>query len=70
MEEWRQLGVLNYEMESATLFVICSTLGLKSGAIHSVLDVRNVSEHPDKSCYEESVNNCIDCVKLALQDLL
>jgi uridine phosphorylase len=70
MEEWRQLGVLNYEMESATLFVICSTLGLKAGAIHSVLDVRNVSEHPDKSCYEESINNSVDCVKLALQDLL
>ncbi len=37
-EEWRQLGVLNYEMESATLLTMCSVLGLKAGCIAGVVN--------------------------------
>jgi uridine phosphorylase len=31
--EWRRLGVLNYEMESATLLTMCSVFGLRGGCI-------------------------------------
>ena len=34
---WRALGVLNYEMEAATLFVMASTMGLRAGAVSGVI---------------------------------
>jgi uridine phosphorylase len=34
---WRSLGVLNYEMEAATLFVMASTMGLRAGAVLGVI---------------------------------
>ena len=37
-EEWRQLRVLNYEMESATLLTMCSALGLRSGCVTGVVN--------------------------------
>ena len=53
MEELRKLNVLNYEMESATLFTICSTMGLRAGCILGVLATRAKSEHPDIKSHEE-----------------
>jgi len=35
--EWQRLGVLNYEMESSTLFTVCSTLGLRAGCVCGVV---------------------------------
>ncbi len=37
-EEWRRLQVLNYEMESATLFTMCSALGLRGGCVTGVVN--------------------------------
>src|SRR6267378_3076341 len=34
---WRALGVLSYEMEAATLFVMASTMGLRAGAVSGVI---------------------------------
>jgi len=36
--EWQRLGVLNYEMEAATLFTVCSALGLRAGCVCGVVD--------------------------------
>ncbi|MCS7197544.1 MAG: uridine phosphorylase [Candidatus Bipolaricaulota bacterium] len=36
--EWQRLGVLNYEMEAATLLTMCSTLGLRAGCVCGVVD--------------------------------
>ncbi|MEL6890538.1 MAG: uridine phosphorylase [Actinomycetota bacterium] len=47
-EEWRSYGVLNYEMETATLFTMCSTQGLRSGCVAGVLVNRNDEETPDE----------------------
>jgi len=44
MEQWKQLGVLNYEMESASLFVIASTLGIRAGCITSIVSDRTLKE--------------------------
>ncbi len=38
--EWQQLGVLNYEMETASLFVTAQALGLKAGAVCGVVAQR------------------------------
>ena len=37
MEEWQKMGVINYEMESATLRTICSSQGLSAGMIARVI---------------------------------
>ncbi len=40
LQMWQQLGVLNYEMETATLFVVAKTFGLKAASICSVMATR------------------------------
>jgi len=37
-EEWRMLHVLNYEMESATLFTATASMGLEGGCITGVIN--------------------------------
>ena len=46
-KEWQNLGVMNYEMESATLFTMCSALGLKAACIAGVLVNRTRQEIPN-----------------------
>jgi uridine phosphorylase len=47
MDEWRSMGVLNYEMESATLFTMCASQGLRAGCVAGVLVNRTRQETPD-----------------------
>lgn len=44
LAEWRRLGVLNYEMESATLFTMCAANGWEAGCIAGVIALRTESE--------------------------
>ena len=44
-EEWRRLGVLNYEMEAATLLTLASTMGLRAGCAAGVVVNRTEGEH-------------------------
>lgn len=37
-EEWRRLGVLNYEMESATLLTMTASMGLRGGCVTGVVN--------------------------------
>jgi len=53
LEEWKRLGVLNYEMETATLFTMCRVLGLQAGAVCGVLVNRNSTEEVDSSLVEK-----------------
>lgn len=46
LDEWQSLGVLNYEMEAATLFTMCSALGLRAGCVAGVLVNRTRAETP------------------------
>lgn len=45
--EWQRLNVMNYEMESSTLFTMCAALGLKAGCIAGVIVNRTLQEIPD-----------------------
>jgi uridine phosphorylase len=47
LEEWQSMGVLNYEMESATLLTMCASQGLAAGCVAGVLVNRTVAETPD-----------------------
>ena len=49
LAEWQALGVLNYEMESATLFTMCSALGLRAGCVAGVIVNRHQQEIPDEA---------------------
>lgn len=44
LQEWQKLGALNYEMETSALFVVSQCLGLKAGAVCSVVAKRTDSE--------------------------
>ena len=44
MEEWRRIGVLNYEMESSTLFTMCAANGWQAGCVAGVIAHRTDSE--------------------------
>ncbi|MGO2013167.1 MAG: uridine phosphorylase [Pseudoalteromonas sp.] len=46
-DEWQKLGVMNYEMESATLFTMCAALGLKAACVAGVLVNRTRQEIPN-----------------------
>jgi uridine phosphorylase len=48
LADWQAMGVLNYEMESATLFTMCSSLGLRAGCVNGVLVNRTETETPDE----------------------
>jgi uridine phosphorylase len=48
LADWRALGVLNYEMEAATLFTMCSALGLRAGCVAGVLVNRAETETPSE----------------------
>ena len=49
VDEWRDMGVLNFEMESATLFTMCSVNGWQAGCVSGVIVNRTQQEIPDES---------------------
>jgi len=49
LDEWRSMGVLNYEMESATLFTMCASQGLRAGCVAGVIVNRDDGEIPDET---------------------
>ncbi|RJS92368.1 uridine phosphorylase [Salinisphaera sp. Q1T1-3] len=51
LAEWRQLGVMNFEMEAAALFTVCSTLGLEAGCLCGVIARRVESESVAHEAY-------------------
>lgn len=60
--EWEALGVLNYEMESATLFAMCSANGWRAGCVAGVLVNRHLKETPDPETIETAERNAIKVV--------
>ena len=44
ISDWRAIKVANFEMEAATLFTMCATMGLKGGTVCGVVAKRTDSE--------------------------
>lgn len=61
-EEWQQLHVLNYEMESATLFTMCAANGWRAGMVAGVLVNRTQQEIPDAEVHATVEANAVDVV--------
>jgi len=53
LEEWRQLRVLNYEMEVATLLTVARVFGLRAGALCGVLVNRLQEENVSPEVVEK-----------------
>jgi uridine phosphorylase len=58
-EEWRRLGVLNYEMEAATLLTMASAMGLRAGCAAGVVVNRTRSEHVTAEDLERGERNAV-----------
>lgn len=64
LDMWRQLGALNCEMETSTLFVVAQALGLSAASICGVVVARNRSEQPaGKEVYDLSQKRIYDVLK-------
>ena len=67
--EWAALHVLNYEMESATLFTMCSANGWRAGMVAGVLVNRNEQEIPDDAVHDRVEANAVAVVVEAARRL-
>lgn len=63
-EEYRRLNILNYEMETGTLFKMAGVYGFSAGCVCGVLAGRISSETIDQNSKESAQNNAI---RLALE---
>ena len=70
MAEWQAMGVLNYEMESATLFTMCATEGLQAGCIAGVLINRNHGETPNPQEIAEIETKVIQAALAAVGSII
>lgn len=69
MEEWQALGVLNYEMETASLFTVCRALGIKAAAVEGVVVKRTDSEAVIPNVYDVAMGYIFAMVKEAIRSL-
>jgi uridine phosphorylase len=70
MQEWQDLGVLNYEMESSTLFTMCASQGWRAACIAGVIVNRTEQEIPDPASMEKTETKAIAMVVAAAAKLL
>ncbi len=70
LQEWQSMGVLNYEMESATLLTMCASSGLKAGCVAGVLVNRTQQEIPDEAKVAAVEAKAIEIVVAAAKKLL
>jgi len=57
LKEWQKLNVLNFEMESSSLFVIANVFNLAAGTVCGVIVNRTKDEHPDDLLLQEVERN-------------
>ncbi|WP_025672963.1 uridine phosphorylase [Salinivibrio socompensis] len=70
MQEWQDMGVLNFEMESATLLTMCASSGLRAGCVAGVIINRTQKEIPDHATLKKTEARSIKVVVEAARKLL
>lgn len=70
LEEWRSMGVLNYEMESATLLTMCASSGLRAGCIAGVIVGRDTGELPDRDVAAQAEAHAVNAVVTAAKSMV
>jgi uridine phosphorylase len=59
IDEYHDLGVVNFEMEAGTLFKMGAVYGFAAGAVVAIIAQRNEAEAPDVGAIEAAVGNAI-----------
>ncbi|MEO6627941.1 MAG: nucleoside phosphorylase [Aquihabitans sp.] len=67
IEEYRDLGVLNFEMEAGTLFKMGGVYGFAAGCVCAIIADRTEGEAPDHERKDQAVANAIS-VAIAAAD--
>ncbi|MCO4204289.1 MULTISPECIES: uridine phosphorylase [Aeromonas] len=70
MKEWQAMGVLNYEMESATLLTMCTSQGLRAGMVAGVIVNRTQQEIPNAETMAKTESDAIKIVLGAARKLI
>jgi len=70
LKEWQALGVLNYEMESATLFTMCAANGWRAGCVAGVIVNRTQQEIPNEALMQQTESDAVAIVVSAARQLL
>lgn len=70
LKQWQELNVMNFEMESATLFTMCSALGLRAGMVAGAIVNRTQQEIPNESTMKATEENAVKIVVKAASYLL
>lgn len=70
MEEWQAMGVMNYEMESATLLTMCASQGLRAGMVAGVIVNRTQQEIPNAETMKNTESKAVQIVVDAARRLL
>ncbi len=72
LDEWQHLNVLNYEMESATLYTMCAANGWRAGCVAGVIVNRHTQEIPADGVAEkveaDSIRVVLDAAARLLAD--
>ena len=66
----KDLNVMNYEMESATLFTMCNALGLRAGMVAGVIVNRTQQEIPNEATMKDTEDKAVSVVVEAARKLL
>lgn len=69
-DEWAALHVLNYEMESATLFTQCATNGWRAGMVAGALVNRTQQEIPSAEVHDRVETNAVAVAVAAARRLV
>ncbi|MET0909356.1 MAG: nucleoside phosphorylase [Ilumatobacteraceae bacterium] len=59
IDEYHDLGIVNFEMEAGTLFKMGAVYGFAAGAVVAIIAQRNAAEDPDVEAIESAVGNAI-----------
>lgn len=70
LKHWQALGVLNYEMESATLFTMCASQGWRAACVAGVIVNRTQQEIPDDAVIKATETKAVTVVVEAARKLL
>jgi uridine phosphorylase len=71
INDWRAMRVSTFEMEAATLFTMCSTMGLRAGCICGIVAKRTLSEElATAELFKKCEQNAIEIAMGAVSRLL
>ncbi len=70
LKQWQELNVMNFEMESATLFTMCSALGLRAGMLSGVIVNRTQQEIPNQETIKATEQKAIEAMVKAVALLI